>query len=139
VADTVEAGNALDVANSVRLESFPIKSKLKSTKLELETPVSYVDPYYAEVPELVFDGCNLVLRKTFAEKYSLCSKGAKPKRLMIGLHLKEEDVEKYFGPLINRNGYKFNYIEDEELIREVEHLGGSTLDPYTFDVTTQNL
>jgi len=99
-----------------------VKRELEPAKVESENLVSYIDPYYAEVLELVFDGINPVSCKTFAEKYSLNNKGANPKRLVIGLHLKEEDIEKYFGPLINRNGYRYSHIEDEELIREVEHL-----------------
>ena len=43
-------------------------------------------------------------------------------KLVIGLHLIEEDIEKFFGPLINRNGYMYSHTKDKDLIKEVEHL-----------------
>lgn len=79
---------------------------LRLVKIEGVDPTSYVDPIYSEQPTIVFDRINLVSRKVFVEKYGLCNEGANPKRLKIGVHIEEADVEQLFGPCINRNGYR---------------------------------
>jgi hypothetical protein len=81
---------------------------------------SFVNPLFAEQPDIVWDRVNPILRTVFAQKYGLCNKGLNPKHLRVGTHCIEEDVEKLFGPCVNQNGYKYCHSEDEEFVKAVE-------------------
>jgi hypothetical protein len=45
-----------------------------------------------------------------------------PKWLKVGKDFKEHEVEALFGPCINKNGYRYTYTNDEEVIAFVEML-----------------
>jgi hypothetical protein len=81
---------------------------------------SFVNPLFAEQPDIVWDRVNPISRTVFAQKYGLCNKGLNPKHLRVGTHCTEEDVEKLFGPYVNQNGYKYCHNEDEEFAKAVE-------------------
>ena len=79
---------------------------------------------YAEEPTLLLDLENAVpiTRKSFEEFYSLSNKGPSLKRLKIGRDVTEAEVEKFFGPCKGKNSYRYNYRDDEVVIKEVERL-----------------
>jgi hypothetical protein len=77
---------------------------------------------YGVQPDIIFDGSNPVSRRVFAEKNGLCNKGLSSKRLKIAHNCIELEVEKMFGPLEDKNLYKYNFIDNEELIQKVERM-----------------
>ena len=80
---------------------------------------SFVNPLFAEQPDIVWDRVQPISRATFVQKYGLCNKGINPKHLRVGLHSTEENVEALFGPCINQNDYKYCYSKDE-FVKAVE-------------------
>ena len=81
---------------------------------------SYVRPLYAEAPKLIFDRVHAVSRTQFAKKYGLNNGGMSPKQLRVGTHCTEAEVERWFGPCVNQNGYKYCHLDDEEFVKAVE-------------------
>ncbi len=60
--------------------------------------------------------------KEFVEWYGLSSKGLSPKRIKIPRNIIMEEIQKYFGPVHNRNGYNYVFSENPEIIAKVEIL-----------------
>ena len=84
----------------------------------------WAPPLYAEEPTLLLDLENPapISRKCFEEFYGLSNKGPSLKWLKIGRDVTEAEVEKFFGPCSGKNSYRYNYHEDETIIKEVERL-----------------
>jgi hypothetical protein len=65
---------------------------------------------YTEVLKLlVNDGSCSFTRKDFAGKYGLCYIGISPKQIWLSKDCMEEEVHKFFGLVVNKNGHC--YIE----------------------------
>ena len=97
----------------------------RKSKVKVEGAVhrseAFVDPLYAEQPQLVWNRVDPISKEVFEEKYGLCNKGLPPKQLKYGIHLKEADVEAMFGPRVS-NGYRYAYSEDVAFVKKVEYL-----------------
>jgi hypothetical protein len=94
-------------------------SAIKKGKVE---SAAWVDPMYAAQPEITWDRQTALKREYFATNYGLCNKGLAPKRLRIGLHVSEADIESLFGPKVNSNGYRYADNEDTEFVERVEKM-----------------
>ncbi len=79
-------------------------------------------PIYKEQPNLIFDRKHIVTWKEFVKKYGLCNKGLNPKHLKLGKYIEDVEVEKLFKSCINKNNYRYFWLEDEKLIAKAEHL-----------------
>jgi hypothetical protein len=105
--------------------SYETRQGRKKTKVKVEGAVHrselFVDPLYAEQPQLVWDRVDPIGKDVFEEKYGLCNKGLVPKRLKYGIHLEESDVEAMFGQKVS-NGYRYAYSEDMVFVKKVEYL-----------------
>ncbi len=82
----------------------------------------YVQPWYGEMPKIIFDRKSSVTCKQFHEKCGLCNTSSSPKCLKIGKDYTEAEVVELFGPCINKNGYRYYFLDDEKLIAKVEAL-----------------
>lgn len=101
-------------------------SKLVRVKVEgsplLRSKLGYSTPVYAEPPELFpVTNSKSYSRKEFAEKYGLHASGISPKQLK-GEDCSEEELESFFGPVVNKNGHRYMFLNDEALIAEIERL-----------------
>ncbi len=95
----------------------------KKVKIEgvSSTVSTRVEPPYGAKPNIIFDRKQLVSKQQFTNTYNICIKGPSPKCLKLR-DFEKEEVEKIFGPYINRNGYHYTWSSDEQLIAEVERL-----------------
>ena len=110
-------------------QGLDIKDALDGGEDELKCTTvrrQYSDPLYAEQSDIVFDGMHAVARLVFVEKYNLKNKGINPKQIRVGTHIHKEEVAELFGSILNKNGYRYGWSEDEEVIKEVERLYMST-------------
>ena len=96
-------------------------------KLENERPPlsqragGYVAPIYASAPDLFplrKDGG--YTRKEFHDKYGLEVFGLSPKQLRCPDDCSEQELVDFFGPLINKNGFRYMGLEDVNLIAKIE-------------------
>ncbi len=89
-------------------------------KIKLEDIVSsWVALLYGTPPNIIFDRRTSISKNQFFEKFGLCNKGPSSKHLKIR---KDAKVEEFFGNPINRNGYRYCHLDNEELIIRVELL-----------------
>lgn len=79
---------------------------------------------YTKVPKLFSsDGPRSFIRKDFVDKYDLCYLGMSPKHIIRLLKdCTKEDIEKCFGPIVNKNGHQYIKCLDPKLITKVERL-----------------
>jgi hypothetical protein len=63
-----------------------------------------------------------MIRKHFAEDYNLKCEGLSPKQVKVPKDVCLKDISKFFGPLINKNGYSYVHSNDLEFIEKVESL-----------------
>ncbi len=66
-------------------------------------------------------GNTLLHGKEFVEKYGLCNKGLNPKHLKLGKYIEDVEVEK-FKSCINKNNYRYFWLDDDEFIAKAENL-----------------
>jgi hypothetical protein len=78
-------------------------------------------PFYEEQPNLIFDRKHIITWKEFVEKYRLCNKGLYPKHLKLGKYIEDVEVEK-FKSCINKNNYRYFWLDDDEFIAKAENL-----------------
>jgi len=79
----------------------------------------FATPLYVEVPPLFCcNGSSSFTRKEFAKKYDLCSINLNPKHIRI---LKDctKEIEKCFGPIVNKNRYRYTKCSNLELIATI--------------------
>lgn len=93
----------------------------KKIKVEGASSLSWVDPLYAEKPDLLWNRVEPVKKTDFEKKYGLSNQGIPPKRLKIPLHVTEAEIEKLFGQKVS-NGYSYSWSEDVEWVRKVERM-----------------
>jgi hypothetical protein len=102
--------------------SFSVEDSL-GKKIKLEDIVSsWVALLHGTPPNNIFDRRTSISKNQFFDKYGLCNKGPSPKDLKIRKDLKDTEVEEIFGKPINRNGYRYCHLNNEELIIRVELL-----------------
>ncbi len=70
----------------------------------------------------MFDKKKLVYWNQYVEQYHICYKGPSSKCLKFGKDFERVEVETFFRPSINGNGYWYSWSNDEVLIAEVENL-----------------
>jgi len=86
----------------------------------------FASPLYAPILELG-DGSPMS-RKDFVEKYDLCCEGLSPKRVKVPRDIFLEDISKIFGPIVNKNGYNYEFTKDPLFIEKIKTLWmGDTL------------
>jgi len=54
--------------------------------------------------------------KKVAKKYDLCSIGLSPKQIKIPKDCTKEEIEKCFGLIVNKNGYRYIECSNPKLI-----------------------
>lgn len=80
----------------------------KQVKLEGEVhfegqKVGFATPLYATIPKLGNGG--QMSKKEFAEKYDFNCEGLSPKRMKVPRDITLEEINKFFEPIVNKNGY----------------------------------
>jgi hypothetical protein len=65
----------------------------------------WVEPLYGKKPSVIFDKKQPIFKQQFAYTYNICNKGLLPKCYKLGRNFGKENVKKFFGYYINRNGY----------------------------------
>jgi hypothetical protein len=76
-----------------------------------------------EVPESFnSNGPNGFTRKDFANKYNLCNLGMSPKQIILLKDCTKEEIEKCFGPVVNKNRHRYTKCLNLKLIVKVERL-----------------
>jgi hypothetical protein len=78
--------------------------KLKRVKIE-RVVFSWIDPLYGTPPIIMFDKKKLVSWNQYVEQYHICYKGPSFKCLKFGKDFERVEVEAFFRPSINGNGY----------------------------------
>ncbi len=91
----------------------------KSTKEGLALP-SFVALVYATIPKP--GNGSPMNRNDFAQIYRLVYIGFSPKGVKVPIDISLEDVSKGFGPIINKNGYNYIYLNDPLYIEKIELL-----------------
>jgi hypothetical protein len=66
---------------------------------------SWIDPLYGTPPIIMFDKKKLVYWNQYVEQYHICYKGPSSKCLKFGKDFERVEVETFFRPSINGNGY----------------------------------
>ncbi len=83
----------------------------------------FVASLYDEIfPLFSYNGNSSFIRKEFVEKYDLCSIGLSPKQIRIPKDCTKEEIEKCFGPIVNKNGYRYTECSNLEFIATIEKL-----------------
>jgi len=68
----------------------------------------FTTPLYTKVPELFnSDGSHSFTRKDYENKYDLCFLGMSPKQIRLLKDCTKEEIEKCFGPIVNKNGHQY--------------------------------
>jgi hypothetical protein len=79
-------------------------------------------PLYKEQLNLIFDKKHVVTWKEFVEKYGLRNEGLNSKHLKLGKYIEDVEVKRLFKSCINKNNYRYFWLEDEKLIANMENL-----------------
>ncbi len=99
-----------------------IKKDGGSYALSLSTR-GFAMPLYAKVLDLFSnnDICSFT-RKDFAKKYDLSYKGISPKHIKIPKDCTKEEIEIFYGLIVNKKGHHHTKCSNLELIVKVERL-----------------
>jgi len=62
----------------------------------------------------------LISRKEFIEKYKLNCEGLSLKCVKVPRYIYLEEISKFFGPIVNKNGYNYEFTKDPLFIEEME-------------------
>jgi len=57
-------------------------------------------------------------RRDFSDKYGLHCSGINRKHLKFGEDYMDEDLGKFLGLVVNKNGHKYMFLRDEETMRK---------------------
>ncbi len=96
----------------------------------------FVAPLYVEVfPLLNRNESSSFTRKKIAKKYDLCSIGLSPKQIRIPKDCTKEEIEKCFGPIVNKNMYYYTECLDPKLIAMIK----KTLDDHACILDSHDL
>ncbi len=79
-------------------------------------------PVYKEQLNLIFDKKHIVTWKKFVEKYGLCNEGLNSKHLKLGKYIEDVEVKRLFKSCMNKNNYRYFWLEDEKVIANMENL-----------------
>ena len=103
-------------------EARRVRVKLEGKRPPLSTRVSgYAAPVYAKAPDLFpLRKDRGYTQKEFHEKYGLELFGLSPKQLKCPDDCTEDELIDYFGPVINKNGFRYMDVEDVALITKIE-------------------
>jgi hypothetical protein len=77
---------------------------------------------YGKVPQIIDHDAEFINPEQFVEFYNLNNHGRCPKSLKVPKNLKESEVETFFIPLVNKNGYKYMECGDPKLIALIKNL-----------------
>jgi hypothetical protein len=91
----------------------------KSTKEGLPLP-SFVALVNAIIPKL--GNGSLMNCNVFTQTYRLVYEGFSTKGVKVPININLEDVSKKIGPIINKNGYNYTYLNDPTYIEKIELL-----------------
>jgi hypothetical protein len=80
----------------------------------------FVSPLYAPIPVLGDGGP--ISKKEFVEKYEFCCEDLSPKHVRVPKDISLKDISKFFGPIVNKNGYSYEFTKDLVFIEKVEKL-----------------
>jgi hypothetical protein len=80
----------------------------------------FVVPLYT--PMLVLEDGGPISKKGFAKKYKLCCEGLSPKHMGVPKDTSLKDISKFFSPVVNNNGYSYEFTKDPMFIEKVEKL-----------------
>ena len=99
-----------------------VKVKAEGSYGVKKKKVGYAAPVFAEPPSLFpFTLARGYTRKEFAEKYGLHYSGMSPKHLRES-DVTEEELVRFFGPTVNKNGHRYMFLGDEGLIQRIESM-----------------
>jgi hypothetical protein len=90
------------------------------THLKGKNRLGFVTPLYALIPKLG-DG-SLMSKKDFAKKYDLYCEGLNPKCVKVPRDISLEDIDKIFGPIVNKNKYNYEFTKDPLFIKKIKTL-----------------
>lgn len=79
-------------------------------------------PLYKEQLNLIFDKKHIVTWKKIVEKYGLCNEGLNSKHLKLGKYIEDVEVKRLFKSCMNKNYYRYFWLEDEKVIANMENL-----------------
>lgn len=103
-------------------EARRVRVKLEGEKPPLGSRnTGYVAPVYAKTPNLFpLRKDRGYTRKEFHEKYGLETLRLSPKQLKCPDDCTEDELIQFFGPIINKNGFRYMGVEDVVLITAIE-------------------
>jgi hypothetical protein len=81
-----------------------------------------VDPLYGKVPQIILHVVEFISPQQFAKVYNLNNHGRCPKSLKVPKDLKKSEVEAFFCPFVNKNGYKYMECGDPKFITFIKNL-----------------
>ncbi len=81
---------------------------------------SFATPLYVVKTELGNGG--LMSIKKIAKKYDLSCERLSPKRVKMLRDTTLEEINKFFGPIVNKNTYSYEFTKDPIFIEKVERL-----------------
>jgi hypothetical protein len=88
--------------------------------ISLTNKLGFVASLYATIPRLQNGG--MITCKHFAKDYNLKCEGLSPKQVKVPKDVGLEEISKFFGPIINKNGYSYVHSNDLGFIEKVEYL-----------------
>jgi hypothetical protein len=63
-----------------------------------------------------------ISKKEFAEKYKLSCECLSPKHVQVPRDNSLEEISEFFGPVMNNNGYNYDFTKDHLFIEDIETL-----------------
>ncbi len=81
---------------------------------------SFTTPLYVAIPK--FGNGGPMSRKEFVEKYDLSCVGLSSKHVKVPRDITLKEINKFFGPIVNKNGYNYEFTKDPIFIEKVERL-----------------
>jgi hypothetical protein len=109
---TSTSSGRCDIFKKVKVEGFEHCNRA--------VKFGFAPPLYVEVLEIGDGGA--ISQRQFTKCYGLSSKGPSLKCVRVPQDITLKEVSKFFGPIVNRNGYSYVHIEDPNFIKKVETL-----------------
>jgi hypothetical protein len=95
--------------------TFKRRMKLEPSLKASSKPLGFATPFYVEPLEIGNGGP--ITQKEFAKRFAFCAINMNPKDIKIPQDILAEEVAKYFGPVVSKNGHNYVYSQDLVLMK----------------------
>jgi hypothetical protein len=110
------------LSNVYKSNSLTLKVKHEGeTHLKGKNRLGFVTPLYVPIPKLG-DG-SLMSKKDFTKKYDLYCEGLSPKCVKVLRDISFGNIDKIFGPIVNKKKYNYDFTKDPLFIKKLKICG----------------